>query len=64
MKIKQRVTHGILVVIAAAMSLVISGSTAVADPPEGFKKLFNGKDLDGWKGLVADPEKRAMECQS
>lgn len=27
--------------------------------PEGFKPLFNGKDLDGWKGLVADPPTRA-----
>ena len=25
----------------------------------GFGPLFNGKDLDGWKGLVADPPKRA-----
>ncbi|TAK99050.1 MAG: DUF1080 domain-containing protein [Verrucomicrobia bacterium] len=28
-------------------------------PPPGFTSLFNGKNLDGWKGLVADPEKRA-----
>ncbi len=28
-------------------------------PPEGFVSLFNGKDLSGWKGLVADPKKRA-----
>ena len=28
-------------------------------PPEGFVALFNGKDLYGWKGLVADPPKRA-----
>lgn len=59
MNTNRRVTHGVLVVIAAALSLAISGSTAVADPPEGFVALFNGKDLDGWKGLVADPEKRA-----
>ncbi len=26
---------------------------------EGFKPLFNGKDLSGWKGLVADPPQRA-----
>src|SRR3546814_20399350 len=25
----------------------------------GFVKLFNGKDLSGWKGLVANPVKRA-----
>ncbi|MHB8055401.1 MAG: family 16 glycoside hydrolase [Candidatus Aminicenantales bacterium] len=26
---------------------------------DGFQPLFNGKDLSGWKGLVADPPKRA-----
>ncbi|CAN5863280.1 hypothetical protein BH24BAC1_BH24BAC1_14000 [soil metagenome] len=26
---------------------------------EGFVSLFNGRDLSGWKGLVADPLKRA-----
>ncbi len=26
---------------------------------EGFTALFNGKDLTGWKGLVADPKQRA-----
>jgi hypothetical protein len=28
-------------------------------PPPGFTALFNGKDLTGWKGLVADPPARA-----
>src|SRR5882672_9915960 len=28
-------------------------------PPEGFVALFKGKDLTGWKGLVATPPKRA-----
>jgi Domain of Unknown Function (DUF1080) len=28
-------------------------------PPPGFQALFNGKDLTGWKGLVADPPRRA-----
>ncbi len=27
-------------------------------PPEGFVALFNGTDLSGWKGLVADPVRR------
>ncbi len=27
--------------------------------PKGYVALFNGTDLDGWKGLVEDPEKRA-----
>jgi hypothetical protein len=26
--------------------------------PEGFVRLFNGRDLSGWRGLVADPVKR------
>ncbi len=45
----------------------LSAITATADdaprpdntPPEGFTALFNGQDLTGWKGLVADPPKRA-----
>jgi hypothetical protein len=28
-------------------------------PPPGFAALFNGEDLTGWKGLVANPPKRA-----
>jgi hypothetical protein len=28
-------------------------------PPAGFVALFNGKDLAGWKGLVASPPVRA-----
>ncbi len=28
-------------------------------PPQGFIALFNGQDLTGWKGLVADPPTRA-----
>jgi hypothetical protein len=28
-------------------------------PPEGFTALFNGKDLQGWKGLVENPKARA-----
>ena len=28
-------------------------------PPSGFVALFNGHDLNGWKGLVADPPARA-----
>jgi len=29
------------------------------EAPKGFVPLFNGRDLFGWKGLVADPVKRA-----
>ena len=34
-------------------------SEAINIPPAGFKRLFNGENLEGWKGLVADPLKRA-----
>ena len=49
--------------LAAAVCGVLAGAAA-ADrpanaPPDGFKALFNGKDLSGWKGLVGDPKSRA-----
>ena len=28
-------------------------------PPEGFSRLFNGRDLTGWQGLVGTPPQRA-----
>jgi hypothetical protein len=36
--------------------IVVAGTSRGADnvPPDGFVALFNGKDLTGWKGLVAD----------
>ncbi|MFH5885559.1 DUF1080 domain-containing protein [Halalkalibaculum sp. DA3122] len=41
-----------------------SGDTEVAGgmnhPPEGFTALFNGENLEGWKGLVENPEVRAQ----
>jgi len=32
-----------------------SDSAGVQSPPQGFVALFNGKDLTGWKGLLAGP---------
>jgi hypothetical protein len=29
-------------------------------PPEGFKLLFNGKDLDGWQGLIPINQRAKM----
>src|SRR5438874_10903453 len=29
-------------------------------PPEGFKLLFNGKDVTGWEGLVEFPERAKL----
>lgn len=49
-----------------AASLMLTGGFVFSDdkkadntPPEGFTALFNGKDLTGWKGLVANPKERA-----
>ncbi len=57
-----------------AISILRRAETLAQDPSEkerlgrliaerlkqgGFVPLFNGRDLDGWKGLVADPPKRA-----
>jgi hypothetical protein len=30
-------------------------------PPEGFTALFNGKDLTGWQGLVALPQRKKLD---
>ena len=46
---------------AVLFVLSLSVTTVFAEdnvPPEGFKALFNGKDLTGWKGLVGNPKTR------
>jgi hypothetical protein len=47
--------------LAACCQLALAPAARAADnaPPEGFTALFNGKDLSGWKGLVASPPARA-----
>jgi len=48
--------------IAASLASLLLASWALAadnTPPPGFVALFNGKDLTGWKGLVASPPARA-----
>jgi hypothetical protein len=47
---------GLLLLVVAALE-----QTPAADntPPEGFVALFNGTDLNGWKGLVGSPKSRA-----
>jgi hypothetical protein len=44
-----RTTTRRLAMVAVAVLGVAAGSVW-ADPPEGFKSLFNGKDLTGWDG--------------
>ncbi|MBS0195408.1 MAG: DUF1080 domain-containing protein [Planctomycetes bacterium] len=48
--------------LAIGLSCFIIAGCAGSRPgeaPEGFTPLIVGKDLSGWKGLVADPPKRA-----
>ena len=58
-------THGLVVwvcIIGIAISCgvgTVYGAEELNKPPEGFKALFNGKDLGGWKGLVGNPKTRA-----
>lgn len=56
MSMSTRVGMGSVVLLG-----LLCGWTMAADntPPEAFVAAFNGKDLTGWKGLVADPPKRA-----
>ncbi|MFH0989995.1 MAG: family 16 glycoside hydrolase [bacterium] len=37
----------------------LDAASGMNAPPKGFTALFNGKDLKGWKGLVANPIARA-----
>lgn len=45
----------LLAVFALVHSEDRTASTADNTPPPGFVALFNGTDLDGWKGLLASP---------
>lgn len=44
---------------AASQSVFADDAAAMITPPKGFKALFNGNDLSGWKGLVGNPKTRA-----
>ena len=53
-----------ILMLLPLISLTASGIMEAAEPkqnvpPEGFKALFNGKDLTGWKGQVGKPKTRA-----
>jgi hypothetical protein len=45
--------------LLAASVLLAPQDKPLNVPPPGFRALFNGKDLSGWKGLVANPKARA-----
>ncbi len=48
-----------IVLAVAVLAMAVPTPAQEVKTPDGFAPLFNGKDLAGWKGLVADPEKRA-----
>ncbi len=57
-------TNRVASIMAASFILlfgVLAPAAVAADntPPAGYIALFNGKDLSGWKGLVASPPARA-----
>ena len=41
----------LLASVATAFFTVVSSSFSVAETPEGFRPIFNGKDLAGWHGM-------------
>lgn len=54
-----RCDRSLTLIVAILGITFINPLAEAAEPPEGFVTLFNGQNLDGWKGLVADPKKRA-----
>jgi hypothetical protein len=54
---RTRTCTGLVLFLAAC---TVGGLQAADNtPPPGFVALFNGRDLTGWKGLVASPPARA-----
>ena len=53
-----------LVVIFVIFACAAEAADKLNKPPKGFKALFNGKDLTGWKGLVGNPKTRAKMSKS
>ncbi|AQQ70021.1 hypothetical protein SMSP2_00358 [Limihaloglobus sulfuriphilus] len=52
----EKVRHSIDAHVKAIAKAGVSESAGdKSDPPAGFVELFNGKDLTGWKGLLARP---------
>ncbi len=49
-----------LIISLLVPAIVLDATAKDNTPPEGFTALFNGKNLSGWKGLVANPVKRAQ----
>jgi len=56
MRFSARMTAVLLTMVCLNAATVVGEDNV---PPKGFKALFNGKDLTGWKGLVGNPKTRA-----
>jgi hypothetical protein len=41
----------------------VAGQEELNKPPEGFIALFNGKDLEGWQGLIELPKRNKMTTE-
>lgn len=48
------------IVLAAVVVVVLAGCGAWDRAPEGFAALFNGRDLEGWQGLIEEPARARM----
>ncbi len=55
----RRFTSVILMTLILLAGMNLLTKSVQADAPKGFKPIFNGKDLSGWKGLVGNPKTRA-----
>src|SRR5438093_12972139 len=53
-----------LLTLVLAVSASISAQDKLNVPPPGFKALFNGKDLTGWKGLPLKPNMNAKKKEA
>ena len=59
MKVAAKLFVSTLLVTAMLVGNTKAGEQKLNCPPDGFKAIFNGKDLTGWKGLVGNPKTRA-----
>lgn len=63
MTIRSLSCFSLTMAIAALAAAMPSAAAAPVDPPEGFRALFNGENLEGWHGLGHfDP--RQLEAMS
>ena len=54
----------LMIPLFACFSCTAGQVQTLNEPPEGFVALFNGENLDGWKGLVGSPVSRAGMTES